>query len=156
MRTKHRAAAKQKRKWAADPMAMFNVIRKIEPFTEEEVTRLALPVRFAYESIRSGTGSEADFDSLAIAINDAVIRSESIDALCVETCKLAQEALLQAKERYLRTGRWGFDWQGLQNIPPALDLYEAIIANSNPAQMIETGHEQINRVNRKQTLQVEA
>ena len=156
MRTKHRTAAKQKRKWAADPMAMFNVIRKIEPFTEEEVTRLALPVRLAYESIRSGTGSEADFDALAIAINDAVIRSESIDALCVETCRIAQDALLQAKERYLRTGRWGFDWQGLQNIPPALDLYEEIIANSTPAQMIEAGIEQIARCLKMQTIQVEA
>jgi len=156
MKTKHRTAAKQKRKWTADPMSMFNVIRKIEPFTEEEVTMLALPVRMAYESIRSGTGSEADFDVLAIAINDAVIRSESIDALCVDTCKIAQEALVDTKGRYLRTGRWGFDWQGLQNVPPALDLYEAIISNSTQAQMLEAGHEQIARVNRMQTLQVQS
>ncbi len=143
MKTKHRTAAKQKRKWTADPMSMFNVIRKIEPFTEEE-------------AIRSGTGSEADFDVLAIAINDAVIRSESIDALCVDTCKIAQEALVDTKGRYLRTGRWGFDWQGLQNVPPALDLYEAIISNSTQAQMLEAGHEQIARVNRMQTLQVQS
>ena len=145
-----------RRRWAADPMAMFNVIRKIEPFSQEEVTRLALPVRLAYESIRSGMGSEADFDALAIAINDATIRSEAIDALCVQTCQDAQAALLRARARYNRTGRWGFDGIGLQEIPPALELYEAIIANSNPAQMIQAGHEQIARVQRAQTLEVQA
>lgn len=144
---------KPARRWRADPMAMFNVIRKIEPFTPDEVTRLALPVRLAYESIRSGMGSEPDFDVLAIAINDATIRSEAIDAVCVDACRMAQQALLGAKSRFQRTGRWGFDWFGLQHIPPALDLYEEIIANSTPQQMIQAGHEQIERVRRLQTLE---
>ena len=146
MKTKHRTAAQQKRRWMADPLATFRLINKIQPFTEDEMAQVALPARMSYQKIKDGVGSEADFDELAFACNTATVRSESIDALCVETCLIAQRALLRCKDRYLRTGRWGFDGLALQEIPPLLDLHDQLILNSSPLQMNAAFQEQARRI----------
>jgi hypothetical protein len=148
MKTAHRTQAKTKRRWQADPMAALKLINKIEPFTTDEMAQVAMPARLAFEQIKSGIGSEAAFDELAFACNTATVRSESIDALCVETCLIAQRALLRCKDRYVRTGRWGFDGLALQEIPPMLDLHDDLILNSSPLQMNAAFMEQADRARR--------
>ena len=148
MKTKHRNAAKSKRRYQADPMAMFKLINRIEPYTDQDVVKLALPARMAFEAIKTGTGTTDDFDELAVSVNSTMVRSESIDELCVQTCIIAQEALLRCKQRYLRTGRFGWDGLALQQVPPALDLHEEVMANSTPHQMTVALKEQYSRIQR--------
>ena len=66
MSKKHRAAAKAKRqfKYQADPSALFRVMAKTQPFTPPERDQLTLPVRSAYESLRTGTATQNESQSL--------------------------------------------------------------------------------------------
>lgn len=150
MKTVHRTQSKTKRRWKADPLAVFKLINKIEPFNQDEMAQVAVPARLAYQQIKDGIGSEAAFDELAFACNTATVRSESIDALCVETCLIAQRALLRCKDRYARTGRWGFDGPALSEILPMLDLHDQLILNSSPMQMNAAFQEQAERAKRGQ------
>lgn len=150
MKTAHRNASRAKRRYTADPMAMFKVMGRIEPYTEADVVQLTLPSRLAFEAIKNGTANTDHFDELAVTLNATLVRSEAIDPFCVETCLTAQRALLRCKERYLRTQKFGWDGLGLQEIPPALDLHEEIMRSSNPNLMTVALTEQYNRIQRGQ------
>jgi len=49
----------------ADPFAYLRAIGGVQPFTTAEKTQLCLPVRMAYEALRTGKGDAGDFDTLA-------------------------------------------------------------------------------------------
>lgn len=140
--------AQLKRRYAKDPMAMFKVMGRIEPYTPQDVVTLALPSRLAYESIKNGTGTTDHFDELVVSVNATLVRSESIHQDCVDVCIAAQEALLRCKARFLRTGRFGWDGPALHQVPPALDLHEEIMRNSTPHQMTVALKEQYSRIQR--------
>jgi hypothetical protein len=63
-------------RYAADPLAMFKAFNKVKPFDSTEQLRLNLPVRMAYDFLRSGKGEEADFHTVAAAINVAMVCAE--------------------------------------------------------------------------------
>lgn len=146
MKTAHRQASRAKRR-PADPSSIYRLMNKIQLFTPAELRTLKLPVRLAFESLRTGAGGEGDFHTLAAAVNTAMVRSESIDQLCVETCQRAQGALMLVKSRFDRLGKWGLDATSLQDIPPAIDLHEQLLDMSTPLQMQNAMAETIRRMN---------
>ena len=85
---------------------------------------------------------------IIIPTNTALVRSESIDDLCVHTCQLAQAALMRCIERHHRLGVWGFDALALQTIPAAIDLHESILELSRPTQMQDAMRETLLRMRR--------
>ena len=80
-------------------------------------------------------------NTIADALNDTIVRSEAISPYCLEVCKSAAAAMTRCRERHLRTGRYGFDGPAMQEIAAALDLFDEILANSTPAQMIAAGQD---------------
>lgn len=137
MRTAHRNASKAKRKWIADPASIFKTLNKIQPFNEEELTRLELPIRMSFEALRTGKGEAKDFHDIAAAINVSIIRGAEVDPLCEQTANDAADALMRVWERHERTGKWGFDGPGLLAVEAGISLHEELIRNSTPLQMIE-------------------
>jgi len=137
MNTAHRTASATKRRWTADPMSMFKVMNKIEPFNSEELLRLELPIRLSFEALRTGKGMENDFHDLAAAINTAMVRSEDVDPLCELTAIAARDALMRCWHRHQRTGAWGFDGPALLEVEAGIDLHEQLVRLSTPLQMIE-------------------
>ena len=137
MKTKHRRASHAKRKWQADPLAMFKTINKIEPFNASELLRLELPIRLAFEALRTGKGTASDFHDLCAAINTSMVRSEAVDPLCEQTAIAARDALMRCWQRFQRTGRFGFDGPGLSEVEAGIDLHEQLCRLSTPLQMIE-------------------
>ena len=127
----------RRRKYSADPMAMFKVINKIEPFTPAELLRLELPVRLSFEALRTGAGTESDFHDLCAAINTSMVRSEAVDPLCEQTAIAARDALMRCWNRFERTGKLGFDGPGLSEVEAGIDLHEQLCRLSTPLQMIE-------------------
>ena len=144
---KKTTAHKQKR-YTADPMAMFRVIRLTKTYAEHEVVKLSLPSRLAFEAIKSGGGVLDHFNELAVCINSAKVRSEAIDPLCAATCRAAQDAMTRTRNRYLSTGKFGFDGPAMQQIPDALDLHEEILRGSSPGLMTAALMEQYRRIDR--------
>lgn len=130
----------------ADARSLPRLMARLEPFTPSELLALQTPVRVAFEALRTGSGTEPDFHTLAAAVNTALIRSEAIDPLCVETCQRAQAALLGMLGRFNRVGKWGVDHHALQDIPPALDLHEQLLELSTPLQMMTAMRETLARM----------
>ena len=146
MKTAHRTASKAKRRYVADPLAMFRVLNRIEPFTESEQHQLNVPVKLAFEKLRTGIGADDDFHTLAAAINVAMIRCEDIDPMAEITACNARDALVRCLARHATTGRWGFDGPALQDIPPAIDLHEQLLGLSTPLEMADAMKEAIRRM----------
>jgi hypothetical protein len=135
------------RKWHADPKAMLRLVSKVQPFTEGEIVALETPVRLAWESLKTGKATEADFHTLAGAVNVALVRSEDINPLAVEVCNRAAEALMSVWARFQRSRVWGVDYLALNHLPTAIDLYEQLLELSTPMQMQEAMNTTIKRMN---------
>lgn len=143
---------KRKPRYVADPASLYRVMNRIQPFTKSEQHQLNLPVRVAYERMRTGAGTEGDFHSLAAAINVAMIRAEAIDPMAEITAIDARDALQRCLQRYATIGKWGFDGPALQDMPAAIDLYEQLIQLSTPLQMADAMTEAIARMDRGDVL----
>jgi hypothetical protein len=146
-RAQRRHPVKPSHHRTVDARSLPRLIARLEPFTSAELLALQTPVRVAFESLRTGSGTEPDFHTLAAAVNTSLIRSEAIDPLCVETCQRAQAALLGMLGRFKRLGAWGVDHHALQDIPPALDLHEQLLELSTPLQMANAMQETLQRMN---------
>jgi len=153
MRTAHRKASHQKRKFQADPSAIYKLMAKVQPFTGSERVSLSLPVRLAFEAIKSGKAVRDDFDTLAAMANICMVRSESVDPLCVETAQRGQDALMRCLRRHEATGRWGFDGPAMQEIEVVIDLYEQLLELSTPQQMKEAMLDVVERTDAREVLQ---
>lgn len=128
-----------------DPLYLRRTIGMAQQFTPEEITQLMLPASVAYESLRTGRGTEDDFDTLAQVVNVALVRCEAIGQPGVELCKDAQSALMDMLARHRRTGRWGLDHNALRDLPPALDLYHQLLQLSTAGQMTAAMREVLQR-----------
>ena len=111
---------------------------------------LCLPVRMAYEALRTGTATEGNIDTLAVAINASLMRAEKISSALVVRVIEAQEAVLRIKARQQRTGRFGLDAQAMAELLPVIDLYEQLIDLSTRAQMADAIREVMARRDRGQ------
>lgn len=160
MKSTHRAAAHAKRRnlarYTADPLSLMRVMNRIQPFTDAEQIQLNTPVRLAFEKLRTGAGTEGDFHTLAAAINVAMIRAETIDPMAEQTAIAARDALQRCWQRHATHGKWGFDGTALQDLPPAIDLHEQLIALSTPLQMADAMKEAIRRVDAGEVLNADA
>jgi len=130
-----RPAARRTGRWQADARAHWRTIARVQPFTPEEILRLTIPGRVAFEALRSGSGTEGDWHTLAALANVAMVAGERIDQRCVDCAQAAQAALMRALDRGHRLGRWLLDGQGLQDIPAVLDLYDQLVELCTPIQM---------------------
>jgi|GEM_PF-2166975 len=137
----------------ADPFSYLRAIGGVQPFTTAEKTQLCLPVRMAYEAVRTGKGDAGDFDTLAVVVNTCLIRAEQIAPELVTRVIDAQDALMRIKERGQRTGRLGLDYQAMADLLPIIDLHEQLIDLSAPVQMRDALLEVMTRMNRGQVLQ---
>ncbi len=152
MKTKHKNAAHAKPKYIADPSSIYKLMNKLQPFTQSEITRLQIPPRIAFESMRNGQGTEHDYHTLAAVVNVALVSSEVIDDLCVQTARSGQEAMMRALARFRKLGKWGFDAIALQDLPVVLDLHEQLLEKCTPLQLQKAMNETIDRMNRGQVL----
>lgn len=135
MRTQHRQASHAKRRYQADNFALWKVVARTTGFNQAEQTACSLPVRVAWESLRSGTGSSSDIETLTDVIAICIVAAERMDALVQETADAASNAMKAIADRYTRCQRWGVDATALQDIPPVLDLYEELLRNATGGQM---------------------
>lgn len=129
----------------ADPLYLRRTIGMAQQFEPAEVTALMLPASVALEAMRTGRGTQDDFDTLAQVVNVALVRCEQIGQPGVELCKDGQAALMRMLARHQRTHRWGVDHQDLRDLPPALDLYHQLLQLSTAGQMATAMREVLQR-----------
>jgi hypothetical protein len=124
------------------------------PYETDEMLPEHVLTRAAFERLRTGCGDEADFDRVSMMLNIGLVRAEDIDALLVETIVRGQMAFVRCKDRFLRGMSFGFDAQGLQDVPDALDVYEAIVDASSPQQLKLAIREAYRRITHGELLEV--
>lgn len=148
--TKH--GRKVKRQVCADPSSVYKVMGRIQHFTQSELMALSIPLHLAFESLRTGRGTENDFHTLAVVANTVLVCGEKIGKECVDAAKLAQNSLVLMLDRGVRLGKWGVDAGALQNIPPVLDLHDQLLALYTPLQLQDAMREVIRRMEAGETL----
>jgi len=158
MNRAQRRAAQHKRgtrqMYHIDPMAGLRLLDHARPYEPGEMLAEHVLTRAAFERLRTGVGDEADFDRVSMLLNIALVRAEDIDALLVETIVRGQMAFVRCKDRYLRGLAMGFDAQGLQDMPAALDALEAITDASSPLQLKRAISEAYRRITGGELLEV--
>ena len=139
MTRKTTAYARKKRAGLApvcDRFAGMELLNQARAFDgEEEVKHLITEHQAAFKRLASGAGDESDYDNVSMKLNVGLVRAEQIAPTLVATMALAQGAMIRMRERVLRGLSYGFDADGLRDVPYALEAYEVILINSSPLQM---------------------
>lgn len=166
MKTKHRDAAKAKRRRHDNPMDRLRLtcsrgemtpelVDAYEPLIQRHVTasirtiernseidnahvqRVVAKLNEIFRRMRNGGKDERDFDNLAACFNVGYMRATKIDALAEETISAGMRAMEAADVRFGQHGRYGFSGPELVQVQDAIDLYAQILALSTAAQMEE-------------------
>jgi hypothetical protein len=140
MNREHRRSALFKRKnrteTYSEPSQVLTPFIRCTTFSQNEAATLSVQVRMAWHKLSNGEGSIEAFDCLAGHLNAAYHRANEIHADCAAIIDAAQASANVIRDRYERTKVFGADAHSLRVIPEALDLYDQILANSSPAQMV--------------------
>jgi hypothetical protein len=113
---------KSARRTIRDPMAW---IHKRTPLADDQQRDLGLAYRMALQAMLRGHGTEQAWSTLACSLNIALILAEKGNGIgSIPAIKLAQAALMRTKERALRTGKWAFDGEGINQVQTAINLHD--------------------------------
>jgi hypothetical protein len=127
------------RQYTAEPLPGMEVVAG----TQTAADKAMLLVREAYLAMKNTACIDPahDFDVLAHAIGVAWIRAVQIAGkdeftnTMLPILKAANDALGRSKERFHRIGRMGFDGPAIDQVEAGIEVYEAILQASSPAQM---------------------
>lgn len=134
------------------PNAWLDCVKHSTEYTDEVIAgeepttkiadRVITEARLALQCITDGTAGAGDtdcHDMLAHCIGMAQIRILDIGGTLangvMEELNEAAQALHRTRERWQRTGKWGFDGPAIQSVHHAIDTYETILRSSSPQQM---------------------
>lgn len=124
-------------KYPADCNVLKRVMNRIQPFTEEEMTDLSLPLRMSYEAMRKGYGNERDLSDMAAAINTTVMRTKNMAPEIQAVPSAAVIALAKIYQRFTKWGKFDPLANELADIEAGLDLHEQLCRLSTPIQMVK-------------------
>jgi hypothetical protein len=100
-------------------------IRKRAPLGHDQARDLILAYRVSLQAVLRGNGTEQAWSTLACSFHIALLLAEyGISANSIETIKLAQTALMRARERAERTGKWLFDGDGARVILATANIHD--------------------------------
>lgn len=96
-----------------NPGAFATAIIGTYPLAEDQQRDLSLAYRCAFQALRMGAGTEETANTVACALNIAMVLAERGSyCLHMEEIKAAQAGLMRCKERAARLGRWALDGEG--------------------------------------------
>ncbi len=134
--------------------AWARLIEDVRPYDAGDMTENFVRIRVCFERLRTGVGDELDFDLVSKHVNMGMLRAEQIDPDLVAIMARGQQALVRTKARRLRGLALGFDAQGLQDLPAAIDVFEVIAEASSPQQMQQAITEMFRRIRHGHILEV--
>lgn len=125
----------------ANVYALENVLHNSAPPDARAVGVQMTALHMAYESLKTGKGTEDDVVSLGIMLNVGAVRSRSIGAALGKAFEDAGAALQHCERLKEQHGRYGFTGPGLLSMNAALELYSELLAMSSPNQMSAAKHQ---------------
>lgn len=124
-----------KPKYRKDPLAMTRVLALTQPFTQAELNALLLPIREAFDALRTGTATDRDVGDIVAAINVASLMAMKIHPDAVKVAHDAVYALGRCIDRHQRLGKWGLDGPAVADIEQGISLHEQLCEKCTPRQM---------------------
>lgn len=155
MKTAHRNASLAKHQ-IRHQAAIYGVMTRMQPLVKEEHATMMNPIRMAYERMRIGSATQADIEALQRSMKFGEVRSESIDALCVEVFVRALESLDRIQARAQRTRTIGLDAQAMQDLQAGMDLVSDLLEKSTMHEILTSGDEAARRLRAEGKLNVKA
>ena len=145
MKTAHRNASLAKHQ-VRHQAAIYSLMTRVQPLTKEEHATMMNPIRMAYERMRIGSATQADIEALQRSMKFGEVRSERIDALCVEVFVRAMESLDRIEARAERTKTIGLDAQAMQDLQIGMDLVSDLLEKSTMDDIVTAGDEAARRL----------
>lgn len=109
--------------------------RDAKPLTNDQQLDLGLAYHIAFENMLK-RGDEESWYCLAGSLNVALVLAEKgYGEEFIPEIKAAMEALMSAKYRADRTGKWAFDGPGIQAMRTALGLHDQQCALATRAEI---------------------
>ena len=139
-----------------DPSALMRTLVGVKPLEQDQRTDLGIAYRMSFQSLRTGTGQEHDFHTIACTLNIALVLAErGYGAEWVERVKAAQDGLMRCQGRGQNTGRWGLDGEAMTALTDALALHDEQIALATQREIREAIAEVHRRITNGDTLELE-
>ncbi|THJ32377.1 hypothetical protein E8K88_11785 [Lampropedia aestuarii] len=121
-------------------LAPLRLLDDCRQYDDHDLTMDHIKIRSCFARLRDGSGTEDDFNRVAVAINLAKVRALQIDEILADHIEVAQDAMMRCKARFDSHGRFGFDGPGLLAVLDAIGANEEIVRNSTPRQMEKALH----------------
>ena len=147
-----------KRRRPIDPTAALRTLSMAQTLSEHERDSLRLRYWAALDALKTGHASDEHIDTLAGAINVALVLAERTghNADAIALIQQAQDALMRAKAREQRHGTIGLDGPGAAALGAALELHDAQLALHTAQQLQDALIESIRRMRAGDVLEVAA
>ena len=127
-----------------DPMAW---LAKRTPLAVDQVRDISIAYHASLQALLRGNGTEQAWSTLACSFNVALILAEDgVSANAIETIKLGQDALLRARDRAKRVGKWAFDGDGIRLVMATANIHDEQIERASRAQVVAALQEVYRRI----------
>lgn len=124
-------------KHKVDPNCAFNAINLSKPVSDTAKVELITGIHLAIKAFASGMANPANFDTLAQTVDLSMMLSQNIfERAYMNEILDAREAMFDCKERYMRTGKFGFSGTGFNAIKFVAELHEEQLNHITGAEVI--------------------
>lgn len=127
---------------------------KLAPLPSENQVNVVIAYHTSIDAMTGGTATTTHFDTLVYAMDIGVILAEhGIGTEYAEMIQPAMNGLIRAKERYLKTGKFGLDGDALAALKAVAGLHEAQLQVATRGQLEAAINEMHARIARGNTYQ---
>lgn len=137
-----------KRRWEKST-AGYDLAIECRPFDIEELPELRLRVEMALDTILKGEGTRELWEGMADILNQAVIRAEQIGGgreHLIPQITAAMGGMNRAKDRMKEGKPFLLDGEGRAALTTAIAIFDEILVNSSPKQMMNAAKESQRRM----------
>lgn len=106
------------------------------PLNDERMNQLNVAFRLAFLHMLNGLASEENWAICVVSLNIALVLAEwGYGPEYLPVLANALDGASRAKQRALKTGKWGFDGEAIQAIQEAFDIHEAQLEYASQIQL---------------------
>ena len=120
----------------ADPLAQLRAVSRGMKLDGSQQVELGVAYWMAFSNLVAGDGTQEAWNTVACAVNISVLLTElGICADEINSLHEAQRALLRARERGAKTGRFRLDGDGLNFVRHAMHVHDVQVAAATQGQI---------------------
>lgn len=109
--------------------AIISNRRKANPLPAERQANVVIAYHTSIDALTGGYAEKNHFDTIVYALNiGSILAANGLGAEYTDLLDPAKNAMQRCKDRYLQSGKFGLDGDGLQAIREVAGLHEAQVA----------------------------